>query len=68
MSRKAHADLLAERTGHSDFKEYHKRFNHDPETWGPCECGAYRNRGHMFSCLLNAKALPVYNGSPLQMV
>lgn len=67
LLRKALALLLAERTGHGDYRSYHERFKHDPETWKPCACGLHKEPGHVFKCPLNSRALPADGkGSPLR--
>lgn len=48
--------LLAERSGHSDFMEYHKRFGHN--TRPTCKCGEPRIQGHFVECRMVQPFLP----------
>lgn len=48
--------LLAERSGHGDFIEYHERFGHD--TRPTCKCGEPRTQGHFVECRMVAPFLP----------
>lgn len=41
--------LLAARTGHGDFAEYHERFNHQ-DAGANCSCGRRKNPHHIFYC------------------
>lgn len=41
--------LLAARTGHGDYAEYHQRFNHEGATL-ECSCGKLKHRFHVFYC------------------
>jgi ribonuclease HI len=41
--------LLAARSGHGDFAEYHERFNHD-EANLHCSCGRRKEPNHLFYC------------------
>lgn len=52
LPRKHLARRIGERTGHWDFHSYHDRFNHPPETFRYCTCGAPREKGHFFACPL----------------
>lgn len=40
--------LLAERSGHGDFQDYHDRFQHDANP--RCRCDEPKNPGHVFQC------------------
>lgn len=40
--------LIAERTGHGDFREYHDRFHHDKEP--TCKCGKPKEVRHVLTC------------------
>lgn len=46
--------LLAARSGHGDFAEYHRRFNH-PDALLECSCGSEKERFHFFSCRLSRR-------------
>ncbi|KKO96471.1 hypothetical protein THAR02_11428 [Trichoderma harzianum] len=48
--------LLAERSGHGDFVEYHERFGHDASS--RCKCGAPRTQGHFVKCRYVEPFLP----------
>lgn len=48
--------LLAERSGHRDFAEYHKRFGHD--TVPLCKCGDPKTQGHFAECRMVEPFLP----------
>ncbi|KAK5998958.1 Interferon-induced GTP-binding Mx2-like protein [Cladobotryum mycophilum] len=48
--------LLAERSGHGDFQEYHDLFNHN--TIRTCQCGSPLNPGHFVECRNNRDQLP----------
>lgn len=49
LTRRMLHRLLAERTGHGDFAEYHRRFNHeDADT--RCGCGEEKSQWHFISC------------------
>jgi hypothetical protein len=48
--------LLAERSGHGDFTEYHERFGHDARP--TCKCGEPRTQGHFVKCRMVAPFLP----------
>jgi ribonuclease HI len=43
------ARLLAERSGHGDFAEYHQRFHHEDAILN-CVCGARKAPGHLLWC------------------
>ena len=60
------AKLLAERSGHGDFAEYHRRLDHaDAELH--CACGAPKAPGHFLFCHMTPKAylLRRWNGRVL---
>ncbi|CCC10877.1 unnamed protein product [Sordaria macrospora k-hell] len=48
LPRKYLARWVGERTGHWDFHSYHERFNHPPEAFRYCTCGAPRKKGQFF--------------------
>ena len=48
--------LLAERSGHGDFVEYHERFGHDARP--TCKCGEPRTQGHFVKCRMVQPFLP----------
>ncbi|XP_077661359.1 uncharacterized protein AFUA_7G08210 [Aspergillus fumigatus Af293] len=41
--------ILAARTGHGDFADYHERFNHE-DAHLHCRCGARKSPVHFFFC------------------
>lgn len=43
------ARLLAARSGHGDFADYHERFHHDNATLA-CSCGRRKSPKHLFYC------------------
>lgn len=49
LSRKALGRLIAARTGHGDFAEYHTRFNHT-EAQLRCRCGSLKTPTHFLFC------------------
>lgn len=42
LGRRMLNHLLAERSGHGDFKAYHIRFSYKPGSWKTCKCGKPR--------------------------
>lgn len=49
LSRKSLSRIIAARTGHGDFAEYHIRFNHaDAQLY--CHCGSTKTPIHFFFC------------------
>lgn len=57
--------LVAERSGHRDFAEYHRRFGFPKEVIKPYRCGAERVPGH-FARYTRIPAL--YRTSPEELV
>ena len=49
VSRKVLGWLIAARSGHGHFADYHERFGHEEED-KRCKCGQRRSRLHPFSC------------------
>lgn len=49
LPRKVLGRLLAERSGHGDFAEYHQRFQHDTAKL-QCACGTLKAPGHFLQC------------------
>jgi len=49
MGRETLGWLIATRTGHGDFAEYHRRFKHEDAVL-ECECGSPRAPMHPFRC------------------
>ena len=47
--------LLAARSGHGDFAEYHERFKHD-DALLTCSCGRRKEPFHLYSCREGRKA------------
>lgn len=57
LSRQMLHRLLAERSGHGDFAEYHVRFGHEHRT-SRCQCGMPREQGHFVRCPFVKPFLP----------
>ena len=49
--------LIAERTGHGDYQQYHKRFKHAGAE-SRCRCGNIREARHFAECDLTRGKLP----------
>jgi len=49
LSRPILGRILAARTGHGDFADYHERFNHE-DAYLLCSCGERKSRLHFFVC------------------
>lgn len=54
LPRRELGRLLASRSGHGDFAEYHRRFNHD-DALLECSCGSEKERFHFFFCRLASR-------------
>lgn len=50
LSRRNLGLLIAARTGHGDFAEYHRRFHHEDAVLR-CECGDEKTPEHLFQCV-----------------
>lgn len=50
LARNTLSKLIAARTGHGDFEQYHVRFNHFK--FDPCECGKPKSPEHFYFCRL----------------
>ncbi|KAJ5904840.1 uncharacterized protein N7473_001756 [Penicillium subrubescens] len=57
--------ILAARTGHGDFADYHERFNHE-DAHLHCRCGARKTPVHFFFCRVAKRRLPRPSGPPLR--
>src|SRR5699024_1479810 len=55
LPRAALGRLLAARSGHGDFAEYHERFKHD-EALLTCSCGRRKEPAHFYFCREGRKA------------
>ena len=59
--------LIAARSGHGHFADYHERFGHEEDIY--CKCGQRRSKAHPFSCssarALRVKLFSVIDGRPL---
>ncbi|EKG09112.1 hypothetical protein MPH_13900 [Macrophomina phaseolina MS6] len=53
LSRNVLHRLLAERSGHGDFAEYHERFKHE-DAEITCKCGGRKMQWHFIDCRLTA--------------
>ncbi|WPJ65551.1 hypothetical protein SMAC4_13943 [Sordaria macrospora] len=49
LDRRSLHHLLAARSGHGDFKDYHERFEHEDALLS-CFCGSWKNPFHPFFC------------------
>ena len=59
LKREVSGWLIAARSGHGHFADYHERFGHDEEEEDMyCKCGQMRSKSHPFSCS-SARALRV---------
>ena len=57
--------LIAERSGHGNFAEYHRRFGHDATAADcRCRCGSTMSQGHVFECESNQGALHSIGAQP----
>lgn len=63
LSRFALGHLLAIRSGHGDFADYHQRFQHDDAVLR-CTCGSFKTPLHFFHCPLAPSRLLA--GAPMQ--
>jgi hypothetical protein len=59
--------ILAARTGHGDFADYHKRFNHG-DAHLLCRCGKKKSPIHFFFCYIAKRRMPRPLGSPSEMI
>ena len=68
LPRSALAHLLAARSGHGDFANYHERGNHDGAKL-LCPCGARKSPVHFFFCRRTParSRLSIYKGRPLTL-
>lgn len=64
LPRHLFARILAARTGHGDFADYHERFNHE-DAHLYCRCGARKSPVHFFFCRVAKRRLPRPSGGPL---
>ncbi|KAI1007378.1 hypothetical protein K3495_g852 [Podosphaera aphanis] len=58
--------ILATRTGHGDFAEYHDRFRH-PEANMNCLCGHRKSPLHFFFCYIAKRRVPRPPGPPSEV-
>lgn len=49
LSRRALGALIAARSGHGDFAQYHRRFTHE-DALMTCSCGEEKSTDHFFHC------------------
>jgi hypothetical protein len=59
--------ILAARTGHGDFADYHERFNHE-DAYLHCSCGARKKRLHFFFCQKAKRRSPRPPGAPSRVL
>ncbi|EED12564.1 conserved hypothetical protein [Talaromyces stipitatus ATCC 10500] len=55
--------IIAARTGHGDFADYHERFNHD-DAYLLCRCGARKAPLHFFFCHIAKRLSPSASWAP----
>ncbi|WPJ65455.1 hypothetical protein SMAC4_13931 [Sordaria macrospora] len=60
LDRRSLHHLLAARSGHGDFKDYHERFEHE-DALLTCYCGSWKTPLHPFHCR-KAYAVPLATG------
>ena len=61
------ARILAARTGHGDFADYHERFNHE-NAHLLCRCGAKKSPVHFFFCRIAKRRSPRPPGRPSETI
>ena len=59
--------IIAARTGHGDFADYHERFNHDDAHLN-CRCGARKAPLHFFFCHIAKRRAPRPPGPPYEVI
>ncbi|EED20549.1 conserved hypothetical protein [Talaromyces stipitatus ATCC 10500] len=59
--------VIAARTGHGDFADYHERFNHD-DAYLLCRCGARKAPLHFFFCYIAKRRAPRPPGPPSEVI
>ncbi|EED12151.1 conserved hypothetical protein [Talaromyces stipitatus ATCC 10500] len=59
--------MIAARTGHGDFADYHERFNHD-DAHLLCRCGARKAPLHFFFCHIAKRRAPRPPGPPSEVI
>jgi hypothetical protein len=67
LSRHLLVRVLAARTGHGDFAEYHERFNHE-DAHIFCQCGARKTPVHFFFCRIARRRSPRPPGPPSETI
>jgi ribonuclease HI len=63
VTRRLLGALLAARTGHGDFKEYHERFKHE-DAMMDCSCGRPKTPEHFFFCTRGRRRSRALLGGP----
>ena len=59
--------ILASRSGHGDFADYHERFNHD-DAFLLCQCGARKAPLHFFFCRIAKRRMRRPPGPPTSTI
>ncbi|EED11975.1 conserved hypothetical protein [Talaromyces stipitatus ATCC 10500] len=59
--------IIAARTGHGDFADYHERFNHD-DAYLLCRCKAQKASLHFFFCYIAKRRAPRLPGPPSEVI
>ena len=67
LSRYILGKILAARTGHGDFADYHERFNHE-DALLHCRCGARKAPLHFFFCRIAKRRIPRPPGRPSEVI
>ena len=63
LPREALSRILAARSGHGDFAEYHRRFRHDDAEL-TCTCGRDKSPEHFFHCSRGRRLSRALTGDP----
>ena len=61
LDRRTLGLLLAARSGHGDFADYHRRFQH-PDALLTCSCGREKSPDHFFFCRLGCSRSGLHGG------
>lgn len=59
--------IIAARTGHGDFADYHEQFNHD-DAHLICRCGTQKAPLHVFFCRIAKRRAPRPPGPPSEVI
>jgi hypothetical protein len=59
--------ILAARSGHGDFADFHERFQHE-DAYLHCRCGARKSPIHFFFCRIAKRRAPRPPGPPSEVI